>query len=100
MRPEEVFQIKEDQKQPSELSPDQKVLLVLDVVYKFNQGEDRHGADKNYYELISLFKQNYDCEILHGKRPEEGKTFDVMSRSFLISHTSSHLQSKIILSNL
>ena len=55
------------EEEQGEALPDQKVLLVLDVVYK-----DRLGADKNYTDLIQTFQDNFDCEILPGKKPGEG----------------------------
>ena len=42
----------------SSMVQEQKALLVLDIVFRFNRREDRLGADKNYYELKELFE---DC---------------------------------------
>ena len=52
--------------------PDQKVLLVFDNVYKFNDREDRYGSDRNCDEIINIFMDNFDCLILPGKSSNEG----------------------------
>ena len=57
----------------SDMTSPQKVLLVMDVVYKFKNKVDRIGADTNYDKIVNIFSNNFDCEILHGKKPRERK---------------------------
>ena len=75
-RPDEIFQSTQREAagtKQNEHIPDQKVLLIYDQVTTFKYSEERVGANKNYEELLTTFRQHFDCEIMSSAKPSQSE---------------------------